>query len=62
MREYRGYNYFLDKDNLWKVVLDKNRFFIVALDDSKLFGNKRINYKKNTEKTCKKYIDIISKD
>ena len=57
MREYKNYNYFLDKDGLWKVMLDKNHFFVVALDDSKLISNKKIAWNKNNEETCKKYID-----
>ena len=60
MNKYRGYRYFLDKDGLWKIILTTGHVFIVALDDSKLFGNKRIVYEKNTEKTCKEYIDIIT--
>ncbi len=61
MKKYKGYKYFLDEDDgLWKVILDKNSFFVVALDDSKLYGNKKIVKKYNNEKTCKKYIDLIS--
>ena len=62
MKKYKGYTYFLDKDGLWKVRLDKDHFFVVALDDSKLIGNKKIFWDKNTEETCKEYIDYITKD
>ncbi len=61
MRKYKGYKYFLDKDELWKIILDKNHLFIVALDDSKLLSNKKIIWDKNNEETCKKYIDFINK-
>jgi len=58
METYKGYKYFLDKDGLWKVVLGDN-LFIVALDDSKSFGNKKIILDRNNKETCKKYIDLI---
>lgn len=59
MKEYRDYKYFLDKDKLWKIVLDDNQIFIVALDDSKTYGNRKIVWENNNERTCKKYIDLI---
>ena len=62
MKEYKGHNYFLDKDGLWKVILDRDRLVIVALDDSKLFSNRKIIDNKNNEKTCKEYIDLITKE
>ncbi|MEA3515523.1 MAG: hypothetical protein U9R34_08665 [Nanoarchaeota archaeon] len=59
MGEYKGYKYFLDKDKLWKIILSDNHIFIVALDDSKTYGNRKIIWKNNNEETCKKYIDLI---
>lgn len=63
MKEYRGVKYFFDdKDSLWKIVLKNGGFFVVALDDSKLCGYRRIVEEYNTEKSCKEYIDwILSK-
>lgn len=60
MQSYRGYNYFQDNDGLWKVVLEKDIFFVVALDDSKFSGPKKIIIENNTEENCKKYIDYIT--
>lgn len=59
MQYYKGYKYFLDKDKLWKVILENNHLFVVALDDSKMFGGKKIINRKNEEETCKKYIDLL---
>jgi hypothetical protein len=61
MKKYKGYKYFLDEDGLWKVILSKDIFFIVALDDSKIYGNKKIISKYNNEQSCKKFIDLIKK-
>ena len=61
MKTYKGYSYFLDKDGLWKVRLNTNSVFIVALDDSKFCGKRKIINSKNNEETCKKYIDFITK-
>jgi NAD-dependent SIR2 family protein deacetylase len=61
MKHYRGCQYFKDKDGLWKVVIDAETSFVVAFDDSKLNGKKKVIWKKNTEDVCKKYIDYIVK-
>ncbi len=53
---YKGYYYYLDVDNLWKVNMDES-IFIVALDDSKTSFNRKIISSKNTEVTCKEFID-----
>ena len=58
IKTYKGMNYFKDKDDLWKVILDKDSVFIVALDDSKTCGHRRILEEANTENTCRKYIDF----
>ena len=56
MPNYRGFEYFKDKDSLWKVK-DGESVFVVALDDSKIGGNKKIIESRNTEQACKEYID-----
>ena len=62
MKKYKEIKYFFDKnDKLWKIFLDQKRFFIVALDDSKNCGYRKIVQKNNTENNCKKYIDWIKK-
>lgn len=58
LNEYKGMKYFLDKDNLWKVMINED-LFVVSLDDSKEESNRKINWKANKEQTCKKYIDWI---
>ena len=60
MLKYKGYKYFKDKDNLWKVILDEGHFFIVALDDSKIKGKKEINLSMNNQETCKRYISWLN--
>lgn len=60
MKEYNGYKYFQDKDGLWKVVLGDNSLFIVALDDSKFCGYRKVVWEKNNEETCREYIDYIN--
>lgn len=62
MNSYKDYNYFKDKDGLWKVKIGSNSLFIVALDDSKLNGIKKINYSKNNEQNCENYIDWMLKN
>ncbi len=54
---YKGYEYHKDKDGLWKVLLSNEQIFIVALDDSKNEGVRKINWKNNSELTCRKFID-----
>lgn len=61
MKTYKGYKYFKDKDNLWKVIL-KNSMFVVALDDSKFISGRNIIDEKNNEQTCIEFIDLISKN
>jgi len=56
MPEYRGMIYVKDRDGLWKVKIN-NDWFIVALDDSKNFGVKRIVWPNNTSEICKRFID-----
>ncbi len=58
--KYRGYHYFKDLDGLWKVLVNGSEF-IVALDDSKINSNKKINEKLNNEMTCKRFIDWLKK-
>ena len=60
MLEYKGFNYFKDTDSLWKVIVDSS-IFVVALDDSKIGGNKRIIESKNNETTCQEFINWITK-
>jgi hypothetical protein len=55
---YRNIKYIKDKDLLWKILIN-NSIFIVALDDSKTNGNRKIIKSKNNEKTCKKFIDWL---
>jgi hypothetical protein len=58
--QYHGYRHFQDtEDGLWKVILDKNTVFVIALDDSKLCGLRRIIWKMNTEAHCKRFIDLL---
>ncbi len=54
---YKGYQYFKDNDGLWKVILSDKQTFIVALDDSKENGTRKIILKNNNEETCKRFID-----
>lgn len=61
MREYKGYKYFKNESGLWTVILDRDSLFIVALDDSKAHGNRKIVWNNNNEDTCKRFIDIITK-
>lgn len=56
MQKYRGLGYFKDTDGLWKVMID-SQAFIVALDDSKTSGSRRIEPDRNNEDTCKAFID-----
>ena len=60
MQIYKGYSYLLDKDGLWKVLLDES-LFVVAMDDSKICNLKRIIPEKNNENTCKRFIDWLSR-
>lgn len=59
MQNYKGYSYFKDVDELWKVIVNNSQF-IVALDDSKLGSERKIIPSKNNKLTCKKYIDWLS--
>jgi len=59
MALYQGYTYFLDVDDLWKVVLEDGILYVVALDDSKDSGRKKINQEHNTEERCMAFIDRI---
>lgn len=56
MPEYRGMIYVKDQDGLWKVKTN-NDWFIVALDDSKNSGVKRVVWRNNTPEICKRFID-----
>lgn len=58
MPNYRGIQYLKDSDGLWKVMMSGD-VFIVALDDSKTFGKKTINWQRNNSQTCKEYIDWV---
>jgi len=58
LKTYRGVTYLLDKDGIWKVIIDDNAF-VVALDDSKLGGGKRFFDEANSEEKCKEYIDWL---
>ncbi len=62
IKTYKGMDYFQDKDDLWKVILDKDSVFIVALDDSKTCGHRRILEEANTENTCRNYIDFCTSE
>lgn len=62
MNKYKEYFYFLDEDGLWKVKLDEENLFIVALDDSKINGKRKLIEEKNNEETCIEYIDHITKN
>ncbi|MFH1510383.1 MAG: hypothetical protein ABIF10_01725 [Candidatus Woesearchaeota archaeon] len=58
MVAYKGIEYYQDNDSLWKVRRDDS-IFIIALDDSKASGRRRIFMQNNTEKKCKEYIDWL---
>jgi hypothetical protein len=60
---YKGYDYYQDNDGLWKVNLDKSgdSVFVIALDDSKLSGKRRMEMQYNTGDKCKEYIDWVTK-
>ncbi|MFW6025015.1 MAG: hypothetical protein ACOCRX_01605 [Candidatus Woesearchaeota archaeon] len=60
MKTYKGYKYYTD-NGIWKVLLDNETEFIVALDDSKIKGKKEIIWEMNNEETCKKLINILVK-
>jgi hypothetical protein len=61
MHIYKGYEYFKDKYGLWSVKLKSGDIFIVALNDSKSSGGRKIVDSANNVKTAKKYIDFISR-
>lgn len=54
---YKGV-YYYKKNGLWEVVW-KGSVFVVALDDSKLCGRRRIVWSKNNEESCKEFIDLL---
>ena len=60
MKEYKGYKYFKDNDGLWKVVLNNHHFFVVALDDSKTNGRRKVYLSRNNAKTCREYINWLN--
>ena len=57
-RTYKGHNYYKDADGLWKVEKDGS-VFVVALDDSKMSGNRSVNMQYNNEESAKRYIDWV---
>lgn len=58
LKEYKGYK-IVDKNNLITVIYSDGTEFIVALDDSKMNGNRKINDEFNNVKSAKEYIDFI---
>jgi len=61
LKIYKGYHYFVDKNNVWCVASDNGGIFVVGLDDSKMCGYRKFIEEANTEENCKKYIDWLNR-
>jgi hypothetical protein len=59
LKKYKGHYYYRSPEGLWIVLSRSGGEFIVALDDSKISGGRKMIMSANNEKTAKKYIDSI---